>query len=153
MAKSSKIASHGNSGRLAGGQLHGQLDYTNLVNQFSFIPSLSDLKFLRYGQKQQNSQPRQLQDSSWWLARLYYLSRLILSFILSKSDLKWLRYAQKQQFSQPRQLWDTSWQLVTSASDSEDDINYRYRQSDNIVDDKSSKLRQELPRTSLRPCW
>ena len=68
----------------------------------SFIPSKSNLKWLRYGQKQQNSQPRQFWES-WWLARLYYLNRQIFSFSPSKSNLKWLRYGQKQQNSQP--LW------------------------------------------------
>ena len=42
------IASHGIAERLAGGYLGSYLDCMNLVNQFSFTLSKSDLKWLRY---------------------------------------------------------------------------------------------------------
>ena len=62
----------------------------------SFIPPKSNLKLLRYGQKQKNSQPRQFWETSWWLARWLVRLYSFFCFFVSKFVQKWLRYSQKE---------------------------------------------------------
>ena len=67
----------------------------------SFIPSKSYLKWLKlkYSQKQQNSQQRQLWEISWkllrWLTRLYSLNRQIFPFFPIKILLEMAEIWQK----------------------------------------------------------
>ena len=65
------IASHGNSGRQAGGLLGSCLDCVNLVNQrptFLFTPSKSDLTWLRYCQNTNFIANHGISESCWRLA-------------------------------------------------------------------------------------
>ena len=72
-------------------------------NNFKIIPSKSGFKWLRSGQKYQNSYPRHVLESRWRLARLlvrfYKLSRPIISFYPIKNRLEmneiWPKAAKK----------------------------------------------------------